>query len=182
MKTATIFASILFVCSCVSFAQVENFSGRLFVRPQWTNSLVSGVATVTETTSTLLDQYHTSGTNVNQMNAFIRALWTLTNSESRTLSFATATNSFGNVLNIYRVNAIAVKSASSNTATIAVGGDTFADWIGGGTTSSVTVRPSGLLLLTAPDATGYNSSGKVFKITNGSTNNSTVEIYIGGAK
>lgn len=178
----TIYAAALAALVSTAAQAQEDFSGRLIVRARWTNTLTVGASTVTETLSSLLDQTHASGTNANEMNAFLRAAWTLTNSETRTISFAAATNSFGNAMDIYRVNVFAVKAATTNIGVVKVGADTFASWANGDDEAEFIVRPSGLVLFSSPDATGYASSGKVFRVTNGSTNDATIEIYIGGAK
>ena len=162
------------------------FSGTLTVYPDWTHQKVAGASTVTESFANFLDWTHTSGTNANQMSAFIRATGTLTNGQDRLFSLAgAATNSFGDVLTFEKVNFMAFAAGTANTDPInigATGADTaFATWLSD-TNAAVVIRPGGFLLLTAPDLTGYNSINGNLRIVNTGTNNATYEIYIGGSE
>jgi hypothetical protein len=67
------------------------------------------------------------------------------------------TDALGNVITFTKIRAILVKAAAGNTNNVLIGGAGAADfltWVGDAT-DIVVVRPGGMFLLVAPDATGY---------------------------
>lgn len=172
MKRLLIFA-ILAIAAAVAQAQIA-LTGTLTVDPDWVHSKTSAASTVLEYVSPILVQTNITGTNgtvaAPQMNSLFRRAVALTNGQSQTINVGSGlTNSFGDALtNLWRVNFLAVKAAASNAGAIAIGNaasDQFAGWLGG-TNDTVKVRPGGLFLLTAPDATGIVSTGKLLKVAN----------------
>jgi hypothetical protein len=88
------------------------------------------------------------------------------------------TDPFGTALSFARVKAIIVLAATTNTNNVVVGGasSTFATWVSG-TNPAVIVRPGGLLVLAATDATAYAvtaTSADVLRLTNSAGGTSVV--------
>jgi len=80
------------------------------------------------------------------------------------------TDALGAALTFARVKALVVRAADTNVNNVVVGGasSTFATW-NTGTNAAVVVRPSGLLVLAAPDATAYAvtaTSADLLRLTN----------------
>lgn len=81
------------------------------------------------------------------------------------------TDAFGATLTFTEIKAILIKAAAGNANNVIVGGassNQFATPFGAGT-HTLTVRPGGLLLLAAGDATGYGvtaGTGDLLKIAN----------------
>lgn len=188
MKT-TLCNLAIYITAAIIFASKAtaqdgtSFSGDLRVWPNWTHVKTNGASVVTETFGNILSQSHASGTNANQMNAFVRRIETLTNGAAYTLNLAAATNSFGDAVNFWRVNFLAVRSRTNNAGNIVIGNaasdqlQLFSE-----VTNTATVYPGGLFLVTAPSAAGIVSTNKLLMIQNGSTNSATYELYIGGAQ
>ena len=93
------------------------------------------------------------------------------------------TNSFGDVLTFSRVNMLTVVASSTNSAPVTVGGAAsaaFASWLGS-SSDAVIVRPGGLLVVAAPDITGYAvGTNSVLQIVNQATNAVSVTVSVGG--
>jgi hypothetical protein len=168
------------LCCCAA-----SFSGKLLVMPSWTHTDATGPATVSETFSRLLEWDHTSGTTSNQMDQLFRERVTLTNSAERVIDIAGGvTNAFGSVITFAEVRFFAVISPSSNLNAITVGAadtNAFSTWCGD-TNHTATIRPGGIMLLVAPDATAYavSTNGNI-KVLNAGTNSVTYDLYVGGA-
>lgn len=95
------------------------------------------------------------------------------------------TNSFGAAATFADVRLILVAAALTNTNNVIVGGDANALLFGGAAAHTVTVRPGGLMLLAARDATAYAvtaSTGDILQIANSSSGTEVVyDIVIVGA-
>lgn len=95
------------------------------------------------------------------------------------------TDPFGAALSFARVKLILVTAATGNTNNVVVGGasSTFATWVSG-TNPAVIVRPGGLLVLGASDATAYAvtaTSADVLRLTNSGAGSSvTCDVAIVG--
>lgn len=171
------------VCASVVWS-ATTFSGQLVVTPSWKHTK-TGLTTINESFSRILQWSHTSGTSTNQMNQLFRETVILTNGQGRTVNLATGvTNAFGDSVTFDEVRVICVECPSTNLNNVTVGNaadNEFDSWLGG-TNHTVTVRPGGLMLLVAPDATAYDSStnGKL-KILNASTNTVSYDLWIGGS-
>jgi len=67
------------------------------------------------------------------------------------------TDTFGDVLTFARIRVMMIYCAAANPSTMEVGNSPVNAWRewNGGTIQTVTIRPGGLFLVVAPDATGY---------------------------
>lgn len=174
--------SILLLAMAVAArADGTAFFGTLYVWPNWTYVSTNGAAVATETfPSKLLEWTHANGTNAGQMNAFAHRAVTVSNA-AQTISCAAFTNAFGAALNFSRANYLAVYARTNNAGDILVGG--IADHLlVAETNAMIRVRPGGLLLLTAPSATGYESTGKVIRVSTSVEANTTADVYLGGVQ
>jgi len=99
-----------------------------------------------------------SGTAANQADRIFRKQNTLAASGSETLDLAgSLLDVFGATITFARIKLLLVYAATANTNLVQVGGaaaTVFVNWVAN-SSDIVNVRPGGLLLLTAPDATGY---------------------------
>lgn len=99
-----------------------------------------------------------NGTGANQANQTFLDIRTLTASSSENLDFAGGlTDAFGNTITLTRIKALVIFAAASNANDVLVGGaasNAIAS-IFGDVTDVVKVKPGGLVVLVAPDATGY---------------------------
>jgi hypothetical protein len=131
----------------------------------------------------------TSGTGASQANQVFVDTRTLTASSSENLDLAGAlTNAFGSTITFTKIRALIIKADSGNTNDVVVGGhgsaavaSIFAD-----TSDKIKVRPGGLFVLTAPDATGMAvtaTTADMLTVANsaGSTSVSYTVIIIGTA-
>lgn len=163
----------------------ESFSGNLLVRPQFTHEKESATTASEAFPASLFSWTFTSGHAVNQMNQLWVSRTTLTNAQAVTYNLAGGiTNSFGTALTMAEVRMLLVSSDSDNVDAVTIGdaaANEFDSWLGG-TNHTVTLRPGGLVLLVAPDATGYavGTNGNL-KVTNTGTNSVTIDIYVGGS-
>jgi hypothetical protein len=129
-----------------------------------------------------------SGTGANQADMLWHDQRTLGASATENLDLAASlTNAFGDTQTFARVKLLLVAAASGNTNNVLVGGDatsTFLTWVVA-ENDAVVVRPGGLFLLTAPDATAYAvtaTTGDLLMITNSAGSTSvTYDIVIIGA-
>ena len=184
MKTKLIALIILCAASVASQAQTTAYSGRLFVYPQGNYVKSNGSATITAAfPSQLFNWGFTSGTNVNQMNAlYSEGPTTLTNGQTKTISLLAATNAFGDVLEFSRVHWLAVKAGAGNVTRLDVFEPATDGFLVGGN-ETISVRPGGLLFLSAPDISGYAVATNAHNITirnTGLEEVATYELYIGG--
>lgn len=99
-----------------------------------------------------------TGTAANQADRLFSDTRTLAASATEDLDLAgVLTDAFGATLTFARIKLMYIAAAAANTNNVIVGGAAatqFASWVGAAT-HTVTVRPGGLLLLAAPDATAY---------------------------
>lgn len=129
------------------------------------------------------------GTGADQIKQVFADTRTLTASSTEDLDLAGGlTNALGQSITFTKIRAIAIKASSSNTNNVLVGGAAsaqFATWVGN-SSDIVVVRPGGLLVLVAPDATGYEvtaTSADLLRIGNsaGSTSVSYDIVLLGTA-
>jgi hypothetical protein len=164
--------------SFFSLAQSTDFSGRLSVSPDWAHSKTTGVSTVQERFSRILDQTHTYGTNAAQMTAVIQLAGTLTNGQTTAVALTTGvTDSFGDTIVFTRLCVLACRASASNLGSIHLG-TASTNWLSSTNTVAI-IPPGGLILLTAPDATGYPASP--LSISNPTTNPAAYTITVGGS-
>ncbi len=128
------------------------------------------------------------GTGAGEANRVWHDRRTLAASASENLDLAgVLVDALGAGLTFARVKTLIVAAAAGNTNTVLVGGaesNAWASWAGAAD-NVVVVRPGGLLLLAAPDATAYPvtaSTADLLTVTNGGSGTSvTYDIVIIGA-
>lgn len=127
------------------------------------------------------------GTGADQIKQVFADTRTISASSNEDLDLAGGlTNALGQSITFTKIRAIAIKASPSNTNNVLVGGAAsaqFASWVGDAT-DVVVVRPGGLLVLVAPDATGYAvtaTSADLLRIANsaGSTSVSYDIVLLG---
>jgi hypothetical protein len=182
MKKVLVFLAALFAVAAIA---QTTFSGRIIVRPDWSYVKTRGQSTNTETFDELLSWVHTSGTNADQMAAIVTDETTLTNSQERVVDLLAVTDGFGDSVAFATVRFIALTASEDNVDPIEIGNggpDAFCTFLG---TSNdvVRVRPGGIFLAVAPDATAYavGTSGDL-RIANTGTNTAAYVLYVGGAE
>lgn len=129
------------------------------------------------------------GTGLDSINQVWSDTRTLAASATEDLDLSgSLTNAIGASVAFTKIRGILVRAAVANTNNVIVGGASatqFVAWVGGAT-HTVTVRPGGLLLLLAPDATAYAVSGgstDLLKIANSSSGSSvTYDILLLGSQ
>lgn len=128
-----------------------------------------------------------SGTGADQADRIWTDQRTLSASATENLDLAgVLANAFGATLTFAEIMAIYVFAASANANNVQVGGHAtaaFVNWVANAT-DIVSVRPGGMLLLVARDATGYAvtpTTGDMLTITNSGAGTSvTYDIVIIG--
>lgn len=129
-----------------------------------------------------------SGTALNQADRIFHDTRTLAPSASESLDLAgVLTDVFGALIAFARVKALFIYAAAANTNNVVVGGagaNGFVTWVGGAA-HTVSVRPGGLMLLAAPDATAYAvtaGTGDLLQVANSAAGTSvTYDVVIIGA-
>lgn len=128
------------------------------------------------------------GTGAGQADRLFSDRRTLSASGNETLDLAgTLVDAFGATLTFARIKALYIAASSDNTNNVLVGGaasNGFITWVGDAT-DVVVVRPGGMLLLAAPDATAYAvtaATGDLLKVANsGSGTSVTYDVVVIGA-
>lgn len=107
--------------------------------------------------------------------------------EDLDLAGTALTDPFGAAISFARIKGLLIRAAAGNTNNVVVGGaasNAFINWVSDAT-DKIVVRPGGLLLLVAPDATGYAvtaATGDLLTIANsGGTTGVTYDIALIGA-
>jgi hypothetical protein len=171
-------AAVITASAIIGAAQSTDFSGRLSVSPDWAHSKTTGVSTVQERFSRILDQTHTYGTNAGQMTAVVQIAGTLTNGQTTAVALTTGvTDSFGDTIVFTRLCVLACRASASNLGAINMG-TASTNWLSSTNTVAI-IPPGGLILLTAPDATGYPASR--LSISNPTTNPAAYTLTVGGS-
>ena len=130
----------------------------------------------------------TNGTGANQADLVYHARRTLVASATEDLDLAgVLVGTFPGALAFVRIKLIYVVASSANTNNVILGGassNAFVNWVGAAT-HTVTVRPGGLLVLAAPDATAYAvtaATGDLLHVANSAGSTSvTYDIVLIGA-
>lgn len=130
----------------------------------------------------------TNGTGANQADKMFHDQRTLSASATENLDLAgVLADLFGDTITLARIKALIVYAAPGNTNDVLVGGAAANQWLSwvGDATDVVKVKPGGILVLVAPDATGYVVAGGTadqLKIANSAGSTSvTYDIVIVGA-
>lgn len=123
---------------------------------QLTNALDLGTVQLPQS---LAQQFNwPNGTAINTADRVFADTRTLAPSTAEDLDLAgVLADGMGNTLTFARVKALLIRAAGANANNVIVGNaasNGFISWVGGAT-HTVTVRPGGLMLLAAPDATAY---------------------------
>jgi len=128
----------------------------------------------------------TNGAGVNQADRIFADQRTVNASTNDDLDLAgVLTDVFGATLTFARIKGMLISSNVANVQNFSVGGGTnpFINWIAG-TTPTVVIRPGGMFLLLAPDATGYAvtaGTGDILRIANGAGSAITYDIVLIGS-
>lgn len=115
------------------------------------------------------------GSGANQITRIFADTRTLAASANEDLDLAGGlTDAIGQTITLARVRGLLIRAAGANTNNVIVGGAASNGWITafGGATHTITLRPGGILLLAAPDATGYAvtaGTGDLLRIANSSS-------------
>lgn len=116
-----------------------------------------------------------SGTGAGQADKVFADRRTLAASATENLDLAgSLTDALGATLTFARVRALLIEASSANTNNVLVGGAASAQFatMFGDATDVLVVRPGGLVLLVAPDTTGYAvaaTTGDLLKVANSSS-------------
>lgn len=127
-----------------------------------------------------------SGTAANQADKVWSDSRTLAASATEDLDLAggSLTDALGGALTFARVRMLVVYAATANTNNVVVGGDANAVPLFGAATQTAPVHPGGLLVLAAPDTTGYAvtaGTGDIVQVANSGAGTSvTYDIVIIG--
>lgn len=128
------------------------------------------------------------GTGADQADLLFHDTRTLAASAAEDLDLAgVLADTFGTTLTFARIKAILIRAASGNTNNVLVGGkstNAFINWVADAT-DEIVVRPGGLFLLVAPDATAYAvtaATGDILEVTNSGAGTSvTYDVVLIGA-
>lgn len=165
-------------------AALADFSGTFVAAPTWTHTKTIGSATVKATFAPLLAWTHADGTNANQMTELGLSDVSLVGSGTNNVNVSTLADSFGDAISIGRVRFLAVSAGAANVGALEVGGAASGAWAtwAADTSDKLLLRPGGLLLFVAPDATGYTvGTSNLLRVRNTVTNAATFSVYIGGS-
>lgn len=161
-------------------------TARITARVEATHTDALDLATVTDALDVLKRIDLASGTGANQGNILFHDQRTINASSADDLDLtAVLTNAFGDALTFARVKALLIYSDPDNEGTLEVGADAAAvSTLFGDASDAVVVRPGGLLLLAAPDATAYAvtaTSADIIQVTNTDDAAATYDVVIIGA-
>jgi len=154
----------------------------------WTYEDDGTLAETSNQGSVSFSSTQSNGTGANQSDKIYFIATTLAASGSTTYNLGSLTDVFGSALDFERVKVIYLKNKTTTgtNGVISVGGaasNQFVNWVGN-TDDLVNVRPGGVLLLAAQDATAYSvSTGVNLKLlnTSGSTTVSYDLVVIGAS-
>lgn len=155
------------------------------VRLDATLTAAADIGSPTYSPSTVYQSTFTDGTGLNQVNRLFTDRRTIAASGTDDLDLAGALeDALGGEFVLARVKGLLVAASSSNTNNVVVGGDDV-EWLFGAAGSTVSVRPGGVFLLEAPDATGYAvtaATGDILQVANSGAGSSVVyDVVIFGA-
>lgn len=155
------------------------------LRVQATQTSTLDLASVSNTVNQLFEQAFTDGTGANQANEVWSDTRSISSASNETLDLAASlTNAFGTTITFTKVRAIIIRSRSTNTTVLSVGAAS-APLVGPLADASdlLTIRPGGIFVITAPDATGIAvtaTSADGLKLANASGAAATYDIIIIG--
>ena len=134
----------------------QSVSSQLRLQLSIIDQLAVGLTTVTVPFDKDYTQLLSSGTGANQANAMYQASRTLAASATENLDLnASLTDVHGQSVTCTKLKALVIKAAASNTNTVLVGGGaTTVTTLFTNSNDQLIVRPGGVFIFTAPDATG----------------------------
>lgn len=134
----------------------ETVTAQLRLQIATLNRFLVGMSTVTVPLDQDYTQLLSSGTGANQANALWYDDRTLAASASETLDFnGSLTDAFGNSVTCTKLKSLVIKAAAANTNSVLVGGgSTSITTLFTDTSDQLILRPGGVFVFTAPDATG----------------------------
>ena len=137
------------------FAQ-ETVTAQLRMQISTLNRLLVGLTTVSVPFDQDYTQLLSSGTGANQANALFQDDRTLAASASENIDLnASLTDVFGQSVTCTKLRALIVKAATANTNNVLIGGgSTTMTTLFTATNDQLILRPGGVFIFTAPDATG----------------------------
>jgi hypothetical protein len=128
------------------------------------------------------------GTGADQANRLYQGRRTLSASANEDLDLAgVLTDTYAATITFARIKAIIVKAAAGNTNNVVVGAAATNTFVGpfGAATHTVAVKPGGLFLAIAPDATGWavtSTSADLLRFANsGAGTTVTYDVFLIGA-
>lgn len=128
------------------------------------------------------------GTGADQANRIYQGRRTLTASSTEDLDLASGlTDSYGVAIVFARIKLIVVKAAAANTNNVVIGAAATNTFVGplGAATHTLAVKPNGLFVAVAPDATGWAvtaGTGDLLKFANsGAGTPVTYDLFLIGA-
>jgi hypothetical protein len=177
-------AAIMVMAAGAALASTT-FSGLLDLSNTWKHRKTAGSSTLEETFDSFLNWRHATGAGANQMETIVVDSVALTNAQTRTVNLLDCTNGFGDKVTFATVRFMAITAAAANVDNIEVGGAAtaaFVNWVADAS-DKIVIRPGGIALFAAPDATGYavGTNGSL-KITNAGTNSNVYVLYVGGGE
>jgi hypothetical protein len=144
----------------------------------------AGVQSIAQDYAYLLE----NGTLINQGDLIYADKVTLAASTNLDLDLvgALVDQALGTTVNFARVKGILIKSDVANTQAFSLGAAASNQFVGpfGAATHTVNIRPNGLLLMFAPDATGWvpvAGTGDILRIANGAGAAVNFDLIIWGA-
>ena len=167
----------LFVWTALPTHAQEKVTAELQMELTSLNRLLVGLTTVSVPFDQDYTQLFSSGTGANQADALWQDDRTLAASATEDLDLnASLTDVFGQSVTCTELKALIVKAATGNTNDVDVGGgNTTITGLFGATNDVISVRPGGVLILTAPAAAGIPltaGSADVLTVTNSSSGTS----------
>jgi hypothetical protein len=159
---------------------------RITTRVEATHTIPLDLTTPTSLLDHLTRIDLADGTGADQANRIWHDTRTVNASSSDDIDLtAVLTDAFGATLTFARIKALLIRAAAGNGDVLNVGGDAAAlvGWVADAS-DIVKVRPGGLLLLAAPDATAYASTATtadILQIANPDDEAATYDIVLIGA-
>jgi hypothetical protein len=183
-----LFAALLAIVCFTTMGDVgaASLSSRVQVSVSGTLSDVLALVTAQAPLSQKATIDLANGTGAGQADVIWSDQRTLTTGASEDLDFAggALTDAFGAAVAPARIKVVYLYAASGNTTNLTIAGDANGVPLFDDPTDTVTLKPSGVLLLADPGGTGYvvtADTGDILQVTNGAGASATYDIVIIGA-
>lgn len=161
-------------------------TGLLNARAAFTQTGSNDLGTVSAALELAFSRTIASGTGANQADLIFADTRTITASSSENLDLrGSLTDAFGATLSMVELVAIIVTADSANTNNVVLGDATNPIDLFGGTNPTFSVKPGGMFMVVAPNASGLCAvdagSGDVLKVANSNSGTSvTYSIIVVG--